>query len=63
MQDLKDLKSRFFKNGFAAANEYRRFTVARGPVPRERFRSRGEGAPRMLSSRSLHGEGQALALR
>ena len=35
MQDLKDLKSRFFKIGFAAANEYRRFTVARLPVPRE----------------------------
>ena len=31
MQDLKDLKSRFFKIGFAAANEHRRFPVARGP--------------------------------
>ena len=43
MQDLKDLKSRFFKRDFAAANEHRRFTVARGPVPRERFRPRIAG--------------------
>ena len=43
MQDLKDLKRRFFKRDFAAANEHRRFTVARGPVPRERFRPRIAG--------------------
>ena len=56
MQDLKDLKSRLCKIGFAAANEHRRFTVARGPrMPYAHAR----GFP----PRSQHGEGQALALR
>ena len=45
MQDLKDLKSHFFNSGFAAANEHHRFTVARGPVPRERCMARDRPSP------------------
>ena len=64
-QDSQDLQDDIPRDR-SVKNEIRPFTVARGPVPRERSgkpKTIRNPSPRRFLSRPLLGEGQALALR